>query len=162
MIERYGGSSAFVEELERSFDDGHFTVNNEPDIAKPYLFAYCPGEEWRAGVRVRQIMARDFTTGPRGLPGNDDAGTISAWFVFSALGFYPVAPAAAEYAVGAPLFREARIRLNGKYFTGKEFVIESQPTAGSSRPVVRLNGVPLTGGLINHADVVAGGRLQFR
>jgi predicted alpha-1,2-mannosidase len=162
MIAAYGGAEVFVSELERSFDAGHFTVNNEPDIANPYLFAYVPGEEWRVRARVGEIMARDFTSGPKGLPGNDDAGTISAWFVFSALGFYPVAPGAPEYALGAPLFREARLRLNGRYYPGRQLVITSSPRGTKGGATVSLNGAPIKGGLIRHAYLVAGGRMEFR
>jgi len=109
LIELFGSGEIFAKKLLRSFSNGQFTINNEPDIAYPYLFTYVGGQEHLTPKLVNQIMTNDFGTGPDGLPGNDDCGAISAWFAFSALGFYPATPALAEYRIGKPLFDEIHI-----------------------------------------------------
>jgi len=106
-------------------------------------------------------MNRQFGTGPSGLPGNDDAGAISAWFAFSALGLYPACPASTEYRLGIPLFRRGVIELNPAYYPGKEFVILKGDAPGSGNVSVTLNGRKHSPGGIRHQDVVAGGELRF-
>ena len=163
LIGLFGGPEAFVAKLERCFSNGQFTINNEPDIAYPYLFSYIPGEEYRTRMHVREIMDRQFGTGPEGLPGNDDTGTISAWFVFSALGFYPACPASGEYRLGIPLFEKAAITLNPQYYSGKSFTVEARgPVRQALHSLqINLNGHALHESRIAHADVVSGGTLTF-
>jgi predicted alpha-1,2-mannosidase len=87
-----GGDSVFVNRLQECFDGGHYDATNEPDMTWSYLFDEVPHESWRTQKQVRAIMNQDYGNGPDGLPGNDDGGTLSAWYVWSALGFYPVCP----------------------------------------------------------------------
>jgi len=158
----FGGSKPFVEKLAECFRNGQFTITNEPDIAYPYLFTYFPGEETRTRSLVGEILDRQFGTGPSGLPGNDDAGAISAWLVFSALGFYPACPASMEYRLGVPLFRRAVITLDQSYYAGEKFVLSTSGNLhGSSQVSVELNGKQLRPASIDHKDVVAGGELRF-
>lgn len=158
----FGGSKPLVEKLAECFRTGQFTINNEPDIAYPYLFTYFPGEETRTRRLVREIMDRQFGTGASGLPGNDDAGAISAWFAFSALGLYPACPASAEYRLGAPLFKRAVITLNPSYYPGGELVISADGNAEQSGKLsVQLNGTSHSAAFIEHKEVVAGGNLRF-
>lgn len=162
LIDQFGGKAAFVQKLQDCFDNGQFTITNEPDIAYPYLFTYIPGEEHRTQLLVHEIINQQFGVGKAGLPGNDDAGTISAWFVFSALGFYPACPASETYQLGIPLFRKATIRLNNKYHSGKEFIIETRGQLSTNLvKSVKLNGRRLQQYQINHRQIVAGGRLVF-
>lgn len=159
----FGGKEFFIDKLTQCFDRRYFTINNEPDIAYPYLFTYFPGEEYRTQQIVRRIMAEDFGTAPSGLPGNDDAGAISAWFVFSALGFYPACPASDSYQLGIPLFRKCTITLNPQYYPGRRFSV----TVGGRKEFVpeKLHAMvnrKRTGGYsISHREIVAGGSLLF-
>jgi putative alpha-1,2-mannosidase len=151
-----------VEKLAQCFKNGQFTINNEPDIAYPYLFTYFPGEESRTRALVREIMTQQFRTGASGLPGNDDAGAISAWFAFSALGFYPACPASGEYRLGVPLFKRAVVALNPAYYPGREFVISLDGKGqGTEKLSVELKGKPHVPAFIKHTDIVSGGDLRF-
>ncbi len=159
----FGGKDAFVAKLAECFRNRHFTINNEPDIAYPYLFTYFPGEEHRTREILRSILNEDFGTGPGGLPGNDDAGTISGWFVFSSLGFYPACPASDAYQLGIPLFGRSTISLSSPYARGEKFVIRlkhlARPEQGNC--TVTFNGTPLESYAIPHTAVVSGGTLLF-
>ena len=108
-------------------------------------------------------MSQQFSTSPAGLPGNDDTGTISGWFVFSALGFYPTCPASDTYQLGIPLFRKATIDLDSKYYSGKEFTVEMRgmPTRNAVIKSVELNGRKIKGYQIEHRQIVSGGKLVF-
>jgi predicted alpha-1,2-mannosidase len=163
LAKLYGGKERLAEKLEECFAGGRFTMNNEPDIAYPYLFTYLHGHEARTSDLVRQIMAKDFGTGPAGLPGNDDAGTLSAWYVFSALGLYPACPGSNEYRLGAPLFDQSAILLNRKYYPATMITIKRQDSAGSTaaQQETRWNGKPVKGFAVDHAALVAGGELVF-
>ena len=123
LIKLFGGDKQFGSKLYESFYNGQFTINNEPDIAYPYLFRYVKGEEYRTDELVNKIMNEDFGIDQNGLPGNDDCGTMSAWFIFSAMGFYPDCPASDYYTIGYPLFGKVTINLNPDYYQGKALVI---------------------------------------
>ena len=97
-----GGQKKFIDKLQMVFDKGYYDPANEPDIAYPYLFSYFKGEEWRTQKTVRELLAKYFTPKPDGIPGNDDAGTMSAWAVFSMMGFYPDCPGVPEYTLTDP------------------------------------------------------------
>ena len=84
-----GGKKKFVDKLQMIFDKGYYDPANEPDIAYPYLFSYFKGEEWRTQKTVKMLLEKYFKPTPDGIPGNDDAGTMSAWAIFSMMGFYP-------------------------------------------------------------------------
>ena len=105
-------------------------------------------------------MKSSFNTGPGGLPGNDDCGAISAWYLFSALGFYPVCPASDEYITGIPLFRKCEIRLSDRYYHGQNIVIEKlkdTPRAGQSF----INNKEILDSKISHSSLVSGSHLRF-
>ena len=163
LTQLFGGPQAFVRGLNACFEEGHFTINNEPDIAYPYLFTYVHGEEHRTRRLVWEIMDRDFGTGPAGLPGNDDAGTISGWFVFSALGFYPACPGSGTYQIGVPLFPRAILNLKTADGSDREVVIERAGEPGVRPEISRVefNGKVLRYSAIDHADLVQGGILRF-
>lgn len=164
LMELFGGAVTFAEKLKTCFSERHFTINNEPDIAYPYLFTYLPNEVQETRRLVAKIRNENFGIGPDGLPGNDDAGTISAWFVFSALGFYPVCPAVDDYRLGIPLFPKATIRLNNDYYSGAELIVEKM--CGNRADEVKLemtfNGKILTNPHISHSRISEGGRLVFK
>jgi predicted alpha-1,2-mannosidase len=112
-----GGTAAYVARLQSLFETDRFVAWNEPDLAFPYHFSHFPGEGWRTAPLIADARRKFFTTAADGLPGNDDCGTLSAWYVFSALGFYPDVPVASDYAVGTPLFERALLTLPDGTFT---------------------------------------------
>ncbi|MEW6511177.1 MAG: GH92 family glycosyl hydrolase [Bacteroidota bacterium] len=160
----FGGVDSCARALERCFSQGYFTINNEPDMGYPYFFNRLPGHEYRTAEIVREIMDGQFTNSPAGLPGNDDAGTMSAWYVFSALGFYPSCPGSPWYELGAPAFPKITLALDSSYHSGSTLVVNS----GASRPntagnrVVLFNGVRVRDFRIGHETLTAGGMLEFR
>ena len=158
------GSEAFASFLERLFDSDRFGMWNEPDIAYPYLFQYVGAEHARSERQVRAAMTRFFTDGPGGLPGNDDVGTLSAWYVLSAMGIYPDAPGEPRYALGSPLFDRVELALSPDGASGGSFAIEALGN-GPNRPYVTaadLDGTPLGERFLRHQDLAAGGVLTLQ
>ena len=162
LIELFGGDEAFVARLDEFFAGDHFEVSNEPSFHVPYLYNYA-GAPHRTQEVVRQVLAADFAADPGGLPGNDDAGATSAWYVLAALGLYPVAPGDGVYQLSSPLFERATLHLDPAIYEGGTFVIEAQGT-GAATPYIgaaTLDGAIVEGTSITHDDVVAGGTLAL-
>lgn len=170
-----GGDAAAVAKLDAMFDYdnskldyshaedvtgliGQYVHGNEPSHHVAYLYAYA-GAPWRTQARLKRIMDTQYKPTPDGLSGNDDLGQMSAWAVFTALGFYPVAPGSLEYVIGRPFVRRAVLNLP----TGKRFTIVAKGLSDRNRYVGRilLDGRPLERSYIRHAEVVAGGELRF-
>lgn len=107
-----GGRKAFVNKLAKVFEEGLYDPANEPDIAYPYLFSYFKGEEWRTQELVDKLLDKHYTTLPDGIPGNDDTGTMSAWAVFSMMGFYPDCPGEPAYMLTTPRFDKVEISID--------------------------------------------------
>ncbi|UNP29303.1 GH92 family glycosyl hydrolase [Lysobacter gummosus] len=170
-----GGDAKLVDKLDQVFDAkvdpkifehmeditgliGWYAHGNEPSHHVAYLYGYA-GQPWRTQERLKQIMATQYAPRPDGLAGNDDLGQMSAWYVFTALGFYPVAPASNEYAIGRPFLPRATLNLpNGKRFSViAEGLDEGHTYIGSAT----LNGQPLNRSFLRHEEIVAGGELRF-
>jgi predicted alpha-1,2-mannosidase len=135
---------------------GQYIHGNEPSHSVAYLYVYA-GAPWRTQERLKQIVDSQYKPTEDGLAGNDDLGQMSAWLVFTGLGFYPVTPGSLEYVIGRPFVENATLHLpNGKNFT---IAVRNpdQPYIGT----VLLNGVPLRRAFIRHQEIVAGGTLQF-
>ena len=160
LIKLYGVDSAFYGKLRYYFDSNYFGLNNEPEMFYPYLFTYLPGKEMQTRRLVSSIMQNSFSTGPGGLPGNDDCGAISAWYLFSALGFYPVCPASDDYRVGIPLFKKCEISLSGKYYTGKSIIIERISDKNKAGTLL-MNGSAYPKMGISHTDLIKGSHLTL-
>ncbi|MBB3275820.1 putative alpha-1,2-mannosidase [Pseudoxanthomonas sp. OG2] len=137
---------------------GWYAHGNEPSHHVAYLYAHA-GQPWRTQARLGAIMASQYAPRPDGLAGNDDLGQMSAWYVFTALGFYPVAPASNQYVIGRPFLPRASLNLpNGKRFTViAEGLDEAHPYIGGAT----LNGKPLDRAYLEHAEILAGGELRF-
>lgn len=163
IVTLLGGPEQCAAKLDSCFHMRHFTINNEPDIAYPYFFTYLPGRESRTREIVHDICKNEFGTGTDGLPGNDDAGTISAWFVFSALGFYPACPGSNEYRLGYPLFEQIDLVLPGPNSTPRTIAIrrEGQARARADLIPAYWNRVPLRSHGLKHQDLIQGGLLSF-
>jgi predicted alpha-1,2-mannosidase len=137
---------------------GQYAQGNEPSHHVAYLYDWTD-RPWRGHALIRRVADEFYTAAPNGLPGNDDAGQMSAWYVFATLGFYPVVPAAGDYALGTPLVTAARIRLAD----GKSLSIRAagQSDARPWAESVRLDGRRLDPLALRHADLARGGRLDF-
>ncbi|GAA4211560.1 GH92 family glycosyl hydrolase [Actinocatenispora rupis] len=157
LIVKMGGDAKFVAWLDRLFDKQRFDASNEPDLHAPFLYLHAGRPDRTADV-TRRLLAEGYRTGRDGLPGNDDAGAMSAWFVWAALGLYPN-PGHDWYYVSAPLFPGATLRLAGD----RTLRITADGASDTTRYVqsVRLNGKALTGPWVRHADLVRGGTLAF-
>ncbi len=158
-----GGKRAFVEKLQEVFDEGLYDPANEPDIAYPYLFSYFKGEEWRTQKLTRELLAKHYTTRPDGIPGNEDTGTMSAWAMFSMMGFYPNCPGDPTYILTAPVFDRVTIKLQPGYYKRDSLVIEAPGATGSAAYVkeVTLGGRKVGGSIVRHEDLVNAGVMKF-
>jgi predicted alpha-1,2-mannosidase len=161
LIELVGGPARFTARLQEAFDAGHYKLNNEPDMAYPYLFTFVPGESWRTARQVRKDLATEFRRADRWLPGNDDAGATSAVYVWGAMGFYPLTPGLPEYRLGSPLFDKVVLHLDTKYALGPSFTIEARHNSADNIYVqsATLNGQPLTEARLPHEAILKGGSL---
>jgi predicted alpha-1,2-mannosidase len=135
---------------------GLYPQGNEPAFHIPYLFDYC-GQPWQAQRRVRQIMDVWYGDGPLGICGDEDGGAMSSWYVFSAMGFYPVSPGEPAYEIGSPLFEETRIQLEN----GKAFIIRAENVSAQNKYIqsAALNGKTWHQPWFPHSEIAAGGTL---
>ena len=161
LIKLMGGKKAFVDQLEKVFDKKQFDMANEPDIAYPYLFNYVKGEEWRTQKRVKELIGKYYKNEPKGLPGNDDTGTMSAWLVFSMMGIYPVSPADPMYTITKPVFDKVTIQLDSQYYESNQFIIEKEKNSEGKIEEFRLNGKKHKSYFISHDDIVNGNNLKI-
>ncbi|WP_242125453.1 GH92 family glycosyl hydrolase [Sphingobium sp. Sx8-8] len=174
LIAAMGGDAAFEAKLDALFTAdstlpegappdisglvGQYAHGNEPSHHVAYLYAYC-GAAWKTQAMVRRLLTEMYKAAPDGVIGNDDCGQMSAWFILSSLGFYPVDPVSATYVLGSPLFPRATVKLG----QGRKLMVEA-PGNGPGTPYVRAvqwNGQPWTRGWIAHADLAKGGTLRF-
>lgn len=155
LIRRLGGEAPFVSWLDGLFDAGEYNHGNEPDILAPWLYIHA-GRPDRTAERVRAIMAKDYNSGRNGLPGNDDAGTLSSWYVWAAIGLFPNA-GQPFYYIGSPVFSRSAIHLEH----GRTFVILA-PGASAANLYVQsaeLNGRALDRAWLTHDEIARGGTL---
>jgi predicted alpha-1,2-mannosidase len=136
---------------------GQFSMGNEPSLAIPYIYNRL-GAPWKTQKRVRMLLESFFTDELQGIPGDEDGGGMSAFVVFSMLGFYPVTPGIPTYDVGSPVFEKATIHLKN----GKDFVIVAGNASRENKYVqsIRLNGQALNQVWFRHADIANGGTLE--
>jgi predicted alpha-1,2-mannosidase len=175
LINRMGGPEKFTAKLDQMFEAeskttgreqaditgliGQYAHGNEPSHHIAYLYNYA-GQPWKTQRRVRQIMDQFYQPTPDGLIGNEDCGQMSAWYVLSAAGFYPVTPGSTTYAIGTPLFPEVRFNLeNGKSFTIKAPGVSTRNIYIQS---ATLDGKPYRRSYLDHTHLMAGGELVFR
>ncbi len=150
LAEIMGGKKAFVNKLQKVFNDGLYDPANEPDIAYPFLFSYFKGEEWRTEKTIKALLEKYYSTKPDGIPGNDDTGTMSAWAVFSMMGFYPDCPGSPHYTLLSPTFDKVEIDLNPKYTNGSESLIIGKTRKGK----ITINGKAQKQYRISHNDLI--------
>lgn len=177
MIEKMGGREKFAKRLDGLFtmhlpdeffaetEDitregiiGGYVHGNEPAHHAAYLYNWTD-EPWKTQERVRMILKHQYKPTPDGLGGNDDCGQMSAWYLFSALGFYPVAPGSGRYSLGSPVVKTAKIRLEN----GRTLSIEARNQSDTNVYVhsISLNGRPIDTQYITYAQIAGGGKLVF-
>lgn len=173
LIKLVGGKKRFTEKLDSMFTYvatgielplfstgmiGQYAHGNEPGHHVAYLYN-AVGQPWKTQKYVGQIVRELYTNTPAGLCGNEDCGQMSAWYVLSAMGFYPVNPVSCKYEIGSPLFPEAKIKLDN----GKTFTIKAKNAGGKNVYVksVTLNGKPLKKSYITHDQITSGATLEF-
>ena len=158
LVKAMGGKKEFERKLDEMFDRGYYWHGNEPCHQVAYLYDFI-GKPWKTQRAVRHIMATEYLNSAGGLSGNDDAGQMSAWYIFSALGFYPVCPATVNYFLGSPVFPRVDIHLeNGRTFT---IIAENASPENIYVKSVKLNGLRHTLPYITHWDIMEGGTLRF-
>ena len=153
-----GGRDAYIAKLDSLFDEGLYWHGNEPCHQVAYMYDYA-GESWKTQKRVREILDTQYADIPGGLAGNDDAGQMSAWFIFSSLGFYPVCPGSTVYMIGTPCFDKAVFHLEN----GRSFSISTRKTGKDNRYIqsATLDGKPYDKNSITHEDICRGASLEF-
>ena len=173
LISLTGGNKAFVAKLDTFFtvsyqsgalnDNasgfvGQYAHGNEPSHHVAYLYA-CAGEPWKTQKYVAYIMNELYNDSSSGYAGNDDCGEMSAWYVFGALGFYPVNPVSGEYVIGTPMLEEAVIQLPGR----KTFTVKAPRKEDNEVYIcsMKLNGEKYTKNYITHQNIMKGGILEF-
>ncbi|MBP3227597.1 MAG: GH92 family glycosyl hydrolase [Bacteroidaceae bacterium] len=161
LAEAMGGQKQFVERLQHCFDAGLYDPANEPDIAYPYFFSRFAGEEWRTQQLTPRLVAEHFRNAPNGLPGNEDTGTMSAWAVYTMMGFYPDCPADPYYTLTTPVFDRVTIHLDTAYYPTPSLVIEKQGVGPYIRRA-RLSGKALPGFRVTHDALLRAGTLTLQ
>lgn len=179
LIRLMGGREAFVAKLDALFAEdydgskyrflgqfpdstgliGQYAQGNEPSFHILYLYNYA-GEPWKTQFRLRQAMDMWYGDGPLGIPGDDDGGSTSSWYVFSAMGFYPVTVGVPAYNIGSPIFDEVKLTLHD----GKVFTIVAKGVSRQNKYIqsAELNGKPLNRPWFNHSDIAQGGALVLQ
>jgi predicted alpha-1,2-mannosidase len=174
LIALHGGDAPFITKLEAMFTAPSFVFDSRPDITgmvgqdaqgnepsnhHPYLFSFA-GAPWKTQYWTRKVAAL-YNNTPAGVPGNDDCGQLSSWFVFAALGFYPVNAANGVYVIGSPLVNRATLR---NPVTGARFTVVAENNSADNLFIqsAALNGKPLHRSWLSHAEIAAGGELHFR
>jgi predicted alpha-1,2-mannosidase len=154
------GRDSFVSRLDANFDGGHYAYDNEPENHYPYLYDWV-GQPAKTQKILTDVVRKNYRNTPDGITGNDDCGQMSAWYIFTALGFYPVAPASNEYAIGRPFFKKAIIHFN--FPAKKDFTIIAHHLTPENGYVksVKLDGRVLTRPFLNQADLLNGRLLEF-
>lgn len=156
LVELMGGVENFIKNLDEVFDKKCYGHNNEPSHHYVYLYTYC-GHLEKAQLRIPAIIADNYKDAPDGLTGNDDCGQMSAWYIYSAMGFYPMTPASGEYVLGIPKFKRMTVELaNGKKLEVQAPRIDKEKTLTN----VTFNGKKLDR-IISVKDVFNGGVLKF-
>jgi predicted alpha-1,2-mannosidase len=177
MIALYGGDAGFIQKLDTLFTTDSTIYTSQPDISGligqdsqgdeqchhvPYLYDYA-GAPYKTQQRVRQIMATLYNDTPAGQCGNTDCGQMAAWYVFSALGFYPMNPDSGVFAIGSPTVNKAVIHLDRATYHGRTFTVIAEHNRADNIYIqsATLNGRPLNRPWITRDEIIAGGTLRF-
>jgi len=178
LIQIMGGPETFTQKLDKLFNEptkiakwqfmgqfpdatglnGMFPAGNEPAFHVPYLYNYI-GKPWKTQRRIREVIEMWFDDSPLGLAGDEDGGALCSWYVFSAMGFYPVTPGTGLYAIGSPFFKEVKIQLPDN----RTFTVKARKVSKKNKYIqsAKLNGKDLNRAWITHNEIAEGGLLEF-
>ncbi|MCZ4223174.1 GH92 family glycosyl hydrolase [Pedobacter rhodius] len=158
LIKLMGGSKNLENELDSLFDKKEYWHGNEPGHQIPFLYNYT-ASPWKTQMQVNRILNEEYDEGKGGLSGNDDAGQMSAWYVFASLGFYPVDPVSGNYQLTSPSFKQSTISFNN----GNKLNIRTIKSSNNSIYIskITLNGKTFSGTYISHNDLIKGGEMVF-
>lgn len=178
LINLFGGNQPFIDKLDQLFVEdlkmskwqyyavqpdgtgnvGQFVMGNEPSFHIPYLYNYA-GQPWKTQKRIRMLLESWYRNDLMGIPGDEDGGGMTAFVVFSQLGFYPVTPGIPIYTIGSPIFTQSTIQLDN----GKTFTVKAENASWSNKYIqsARLNGQPLNRTWFTHEDLINGGTLEL-
>ncbi|HEY1214943.1 MAG TPA: GH92 family glycosyl hydrolase [Bryobacteraceae bacterium] len=159
LLQLMGGAEAYDARLDLHFSGGHNVHKNEPSHHYGYLYDF-GGQPWKTQAKVREIAAAEYGYGAGGLDGDDDCGQMSAWLLFTAMGFYPVNPASGEYMIGSPMYKLMTLRLG----SGRTFRIEAENNSASNVYIqsATLDGKPLDRPVITWEQIQSGATLHFK
>lgn len=158
LAQLMGGTKQFENALDSLFSKNEYWHGNEPGHQIPFLYNYT-SSPWKTQREVRKILTEEYSDGAGGLSGNDDAGQMSAWYVFAAMGFYPVDPVSNNYLLSSPLFENVTMRLQGS----KTFILQTHKANTQSIYIdkVKWNGKPYNKNFITYTMIMQGGKLEF-
>ena len=153
-----GGKAKLEASLDSLFLKNEYWHGNEPGHQIPFMYNYT-NASWKTERYVHQILSNEYSDGPGGLSGNDDAGQMSAWYVFASLGFYPLNPVSGKYSLSSPIFDKVNITVS----SGKKFRIVTSKNGNNARYIsaIKLNGKFLRKKYIAYSDIMRGGTLEF-
>jgi predicted alpha-1,2-mannosidase len=159
LLKLMGGADAYAAKLDGHFSGGHNVHKNEPSHHYPYLYDFA-GKPWKTQSKVREIAAKEYGFDQGGLDGDDDCGQMSAWLLFTAMGFYPVNPASGDYMIGSPMYKMMSLRLSN----GKTFRVEAEDNSDRNVYIqsATLNSKPLKDPVITWEQIQSGGTLHFK
>jgi len=158
LLELMGGAKAYDAKLDQHFSGGHNVHKNEPSHHYGYLYDF-GGQPWKTQAKVREIAAAEYGYDAGGLDGDDDCGQMSAWLLFTAMGFYPVNPASGDYMIGSPLYRGMSLKLAN----GKTFHVEAENNSATNVYIqsATLDGRPLNIPVLTWEQIQSGATLHF-
>ena len=175
LIDLFGSKKQFIDKLDTFFEMspvisppkyvgvvgtiGQYVQGNQPSHHVAYLYNYA-GQPWKTQFRARQVAEEMYRIGPGGLPGNDDMGSLSSWYILSSMGIYPMAPGSTTYTIGSPLFGEITLKLE----KNKTFTIRAVNNSKENKYIqsATLNGKTFNRTWITHEEITKGGTLQFK
>lgn len=158
LLQLMGGTAAYDAKLDQHFRGGHNVHRNEPSHHYGYLYDF-GGQPWKTQAKVREIAAAEYGYDAGGLDGDDDCGQMSAWLLFTAMGFYPVNPASGDYMIGSPMYRRVQLKLSN----GRSFRVETENNSATNVYIqsATLNGQPLVVPVITWEQIQSGATVHF-
>ena len=159
LMQQIGGKERFITKLDTMFEQGKYWHGNEPGNHTAYLYAFA-GVPWKTQRWVRQLIREEYTTDAGGLSGNEDGGQMSAWLVFSMMGFYPACPGKPYYVLGSPIFEEMSLNVGN----GKKFKVKAVNNLAANCYIqsATLDGKPYGRAYLTHKQVLRGGTLLLK
>lgn len=154
------GRDQFIAKLDENFGGGHYAYDNEPENHYPYLYDWVAQPE-KAQRILTEVMRKNYRNTPDGITGNDDCGQMSAWYLFTAMGFYPLAPASGEYAIGRPFFPKLTLHLAFPQTNAFTIIAHGLTPQNNRVKSVKLDGQPLGRPFLKHSDLFAAKLLEF-